>query len=236
MVPFSAICDCIGCMLKPVQCTSGTLVPIGTQVYPVCTYFDWTGQFKYTVNHGRASGLGCLCRDVFRALFSCWCPHFSIPPTQQMNAKRSELSHLPDVQKKPTLTLHKRVVRGQRLISLEKKMSNVVFKNVTNVLLICDPFVTHLRPIYDPSITIPWFIWDPYVTTFDPHVTHVWPSVMQPVTHMWFIFDLSVTYPVTHVSLIWHQSVTHPVTNFKNNFAQFLREFYAIFRRIPLSF
>ncbi len=42
-----------------------------------------------------------------------------------------------------------RLWRGrQKLASLEKKMRNVVFESVTKVWLICDPFVTHLIPIY----------------------------------------------------------------------------------------
>ncbi len=78
-------------------------------------------------------------------------------------------------------------------------MRNIVFESVTNVWIICDPFVR--------------FIWDPYVTMVDPHVTHRWPicnaSHHPYVIHLWTMFDSYVTY----VRLICDQSVIHPVTH-----------------------
>ncbi len=158
-----------------------------------------------------------LHRDVFHALFQCWCPHFSSSPTQQMNVKQSELRVVRDTSGLPssdwfriTFIFHNRRVarlwRGQRLVSLEKVKS--VLESVTNMWRICDSYVTHL-----------WRIWNTYETMFDQHVTHLWPMLL---THMWFICDPSETYPVTyvwsifdsyvsHVSLVCDQSVTHPV-------------------------
>ncbi len=67
------------------------------------------------------------------------------------------------------------IFHSQGLVSLEKKVRNV-FESATNVWLICDPFVIHLTPIYDPSITCPMihlsFI---YNSVFDSHVTYLWP-------------------------------------------------------------
>ncbi len=56
---------------------------------------------------------------------------------------------------------------SQRLISLERKMKNVVFESGP----ICDSSKTHLRFI----VTHPVILWDPYCTI-----------------HMWFIHDPSV--------------------------------------------
>ncbi len=68
---------------------------------------------------------------------------------------------------------------------------------VTYVWLIRDP-LTHLTPIYDPSIIHLWFFWKTYVTIFDPHVTYLWPIFSVPhdpyVIHLWPIFDSCVNY------------------------------------------
>ncbi len=96
--------------------------------------------------------------------------------------------------------------RGQRLVSLEKKMRNVVFERITNVWSTCDPCVTHMWPIYNASHDSSWSIWDPWVT--------MWPicnstqrpicnsSIIHPVTavcnsyviHLRFIVNLSETH------------------------------------------
>ncbi len=128
-----------------------------------------------------------------------------------------------------------RLWQDQRVISLEK-MRNVVLEIVTNVWLICDPFVIHLGPIYNPSITRPVIHRDLYVTMFDP-LNHEWPICNatrdSSVTHIrsiynpfrdssrpirnnvwppWTMYDPSVMQPVTHTWFIFDLSLTYPVT------------------------
>ncbi len=122
----------------------------------------WLVQF-FELTQGRARGLGCFRRDVFSSLFSYQRSHSSSPSTQKINTKQSELSHIPNVQKINMWRVTKRVVgdttgllssnwskitfifrirsvarlwRGQRLISLEKKMKNTVLKRAVENSLI----------------------------------------------------------------------------------------------------
>ncbi len=47
-----------------------------------------------------------------------------------------------------------RLWQCQRMISLEKKLKNVVFESITNVWLMYDPFETYIRSIYNPVIHV----------------------------------------------------------------------------------
>ncbi len=74
----------------------------------LCTFIITTGILDSGAWHskggiGRCRGLqgvwGTSAETYSVSFFSCWCPHSSSPPTQQMNAKQSELSLLPNEQK-----------------------------------------------------------------------------------------------------------------------------------------
>ncbi len=93
---------------------------------------------------------------------------------------------------------------------------NVVFESVTNMWLIWDLFVTHLRPIYNSSITwayetrlwecviYMWLIYDSFVT----QPVKCDPSVIHPVTHVRTICDSYVFY-LWIMSPIWNSPVTN---------------------------
>ncbi len=66
---------------------------------------------------------------------------------------------------------------------------------------ICDSSNTH-----EPSITDPWFIWNPYVAKFDLHVTYLWPTFNINrnlcMIYLWPICNLSSNPCDTHLWLV----------------------------------
>ncbi len=101
-----------------------------------------------------------------------------------------------------------RLLQGQRLVRLEKKMRNVVSESGINVWLIwdswsicdspkihlhsiynpsCDLSVTHLRPICSNVVTHMWLFCYPSITnsTSDPCATYLWIICDLSETHSW---------------------------------------------------
>ncbi len=95
--------------------------------------------------------------------------------------------------------------RGQRYVSLKKKMRNVLFQKITYVLL-----VWNLSTIHCDSP-------ETHITMCDPYVAHLW-SICNPfydlwTTHLWFICNLSKTHLLPICNIFHDSYVIHPMTH-----------------------
>ncbi len=117
-------------------------------------------------------------RNVNYNISSTWCTKKQLVTSHKRDVRNttgllssdwSRITFIFRIQSVATLRL------GRRLVSDEKWIRNCN-RWVTHFWLMCDPFVTYLRPTYNPSITHP--------------VIHLRPTC----NHVWSTHDLSMNY------------------------------------------